>query len=103
MSRAYGHKFLLGLADASPGRLGIRLARACVEANLPATYVAKALEVSRMSIYSWFRGQGIREEKRESVEAFLKILQEDLDNGRLPVTSNQEGRRYIQNITGVEI
>jgi hypothetical protein len=56
-----------------------------------------------MSIYSWFRGQGIREEKRESVEAFLKILQEDLDNGRLPVTSNQEGRRYIQNITGVEI
>ena len=102
MPRMYGHKFLLGLKDGDPNRLGIRLARACVDANLPASYVAKALEVSRMTMYSWFRGQGIREEKRGSVEAFLKILEQDTDEGRLPTNSMHEARRYIQDVIGVE-
>ena len=49
MPRSYGDKFLVALKDGDPTRLGVKLGRVCVEANLPAAYVAKALDVSRMT------------------------------------------------------
>lgn len=103
MPRAYGHKFLLELQNADPNRLGIRLARACVDANLPASYVADILQISRMTIYSWFRGRGVREDKRTNVEALLKIFEDDLASGRLPVSSTIDAKRYLGEITGVQL
>lgn len=103
MPRAYGHKFLMELQKADSNRLGVRLGRACVDANLPASYVADILQISRMTIYSWFRGGGVREDKRGSAEALLKILEEDLENHRLPVDSISGAKRYLQDITGVQV
>lgn len=103
MARPYSEKFLLNLQTADPTRLGVRLARLCVEANLPAAYVAKALETSRISVYHWFRGGGIREEKIRTVDAFMKLVEEDMRSGMLPAKNVFAAKHYIESMIGVSI
>ena len=103
MARSYSHKFLLSLQKADSDRLGVRLGRLCVEANLPASYVAKALETSRISVYNWFRGGGIREDKRKMIEVFMDLVQEDMKNGTLPATNVVTAKLYIESMIGVKI
>jgi len=95
MPRPYGSKFLIALEKSKQDRLGIKLARACVKANLPATLVAKALNTSSTTVYSWFRGQGIREHSRKAVEVFIDLVTQDLAEKRLPVNSYDEAVDYI--------
>lgn len=103
MPRSYSYEFLLALKDADPTRLGVRLGRLCVEANLPAAYVAKALEVSRMTVYSWFRGQGVNERKRAVVEAFMTLVEKDMDADKLPAASLFDAKRYIEGMIGKSV
>jgi DNA invertase Pin-like site-specific DNA recombinase len=95
MPRPYGSKFLIALNKSKEDRLGIKLARLCVEANLPATLVAKALNTSSTTVYSWFRGQGIREHSRKTVEVFINMVAQDLANQRLPASSYDDAVDYI--------
>lgn len=103
MPRGYSHKFLLHLKNTDVIRLGTRLGRTCVEANLPAAYVARVLQVSKTTIYKWFRGQGVREDKRLAVETLLHLLEEDMQSGKLPVTSIQSAKNYLSELSGVSI
>jgi hypothetical protein len=103
MPRSYGDKFLLELDKQTADSLGVELARLCVKANLPAAYVAVALETTPTTVYSWFRGQGIREKKRRIVEAFIKILQEDMSMARLPARSMFDAKAYMEEMLGVKI
>lgn len=103
MARPYGDKFLRELNRSTKDTLGTELAKICVKANIPATYAAVALESSRMSVYSWFRGRGIRESKRKLVEAFISILNKDFEEGVLPVKSVEDARKYIEGMLGVTI
>ena len=103
MPRSYSYEFLLALKDADPTRLGVRLGRLCVEANLPAAYVAKALDVSRMTVYSWFRGQGVNERKRAVVEAFMGLVQKDMEEGKLPAANLFDSKFYIEEMLGRKI
>ena len=65
MPRPYSDKFLRDLSEnAEENNIGVELGRLCVAAKLPASYVALALEASRMTVYSWFRGQDIRKKRR---------------------------------------
>lgn len=100
MPRPYGSKFLIALHKSKEDRLGIKLARVCVEANLPATLVAKALNTSSTTVYSWFRGQGIREHTRKSVEVFINLVTKDLAGARLPVKDYDDAVEYIDDILG---
>jgi len=102
MPRPYSEKFLLGLQQADANRLGVRLGRLCVEANLPAAYVAKAMEISRISIYHWFRGKGISEDKRSTVEVFMDLVTEDMKRGILPAKGNVDAKLYIQSMIGTK-
>lgn len=103
MPRTYGHKFLLGLQNADGNRLGTQLGRMSVEANLPAAYIAKALEVSKTTVYGWFRGRGVREDKRIAVTTLMNMIENDIKQGVLPVNSSREGKLYIQGLIGTEI
>lgn len=103
MARPYSQKFLLNLQKADSTRLGVKLGRLCVEANLPAAYVAKALETSRISIYNWFRGGGIREEKRKVVEVFMDLVEQDMKSGMLPAKTLFDAKMYIESMIGVKI
>lgn len=100
MPRSYGDKFLVALKDGDPARLGVRLGRVCVEANLPAAYVAKALGTSRTTVYAWFRGQGIREEKRTRIESFIYLVEQDMKEGVLPARNSLDAKIYISHMLG---
>ena len=103
MPRTYSEHFLLDLQRADPARLGVQLGRLCVAANLPAAYVAKALEASRMTVYKWFRGQGVREEKRKTIEVFMDLVKEDMEKGILPAPTMIHAKRYIEEMVGIKI
>lgn len=100
MPRSYDYKFLLQLQKSDPNRLGVRLGRVCVEANLPAAYVAKVLETSRTTVYSWFRGQGIREERRARVETFIDLVEKDMEGGVLPAQTILDAKHYLRELSG---
>lgn len=103
MSRTYSDKFLRELSATQQKTLGHRLGELCVEARLPAAYVAAALGSSRMSVYSWFRGKGIRENKRQVVEAFIRLVHKDMEAGILPVKSSSHAKAYIEEMIGSTI
>ena len=103
MSRSYSHGVLLALQQADGDRLGVRLGRLCVEANLPASYVAKALETSRISLYTWFKGKGIREDKRKIIEVFMDLVKQDMKTGVLPAANTLAAKFYIESMIGVKI
>jgi hypothetical protein len=95
MPRPYGEKFLNNLSRSTEDRLGRELARLCVDASLSAAHIATAMEVSRTTVYSWFRGQGVREDRRRVVETLISLIKKDLERGRLPAVSVGDARRYI--------
>jgi hypothetical protein len=103
MPRNYSDKFLYELSQANPDRLGVRLGRLCVEMNIPASYVAVALKTSRMTIYSWFRGRGVSENKRALVETFIRLVEDDAKVGMLPAKNMVDAKNYIQEMLGVSI
>ena len=103
MARPYSQKFLLDLYRNNSTSLGVNLARLCVNANLPATYVAAALETTRTTVYSWFPGQGIREGKHNLIKTFIELVEEDMANGVLPAKTVLDAKRYIEQMIGSPI
>jgi hypothetical protein len=95
MARPYSERFLLDLNKADPTRIGVQLGKVCVKANLPTSYVAKAFDVSRMSIHSWFRGQYVREKNYEKILKFIDLVKADLDIGTLPAMSLVDAKKFI--------
>ena len=55
MPRSYSSKFLLTLSKPDAIMDGQLLAKLCVEANLPASYVCKVFGISRMALHTWFQ------------------------------------------------
>jgi hypothetical protein len=101
--RSYSNKFLLELRDADPTRVGVQLGRVCVDANLPAVYVAKVLEVSKTTVYAWFRGQYVHEKNRSTVEAFISLVKKDMEGGVLPAKDFTDAKLYLSEMVGGSI
>jgi hypothetical protein len=100
MSRTYSEEFLIELHKANPNRAGTALALACVKANLPAKYVAVALEVTRMTVFSWFRGKPIRHKNLLRVETFTDLVESDTAKGILPAKNTAAAKTYIEEMIG---
>jgi hypothetical protein len=96
MGRPYSEKFLLGLYQSDKTKLGVRLGLKAVEANIPATLLAKLLGVTKMTIYLWFRGQNIRKPKQGDVEGMIDTIQGGLNSGLLPAKSNFDAREFFK-------
>lgn len=103
MSRNYSEAFLIEMYKGDPNDTGNALARACVNANLPAKYVAKVLGVTRMTVYGWFRGKPLRDKNRKMVEAFMRLVEEDTRQGRLPAKSVADSIAYLGEMIGEEL
>jgi hypothetical protein len=84
-------------------QLGVQLARLCVDAGIPATYLAALLKTTRMTVYSWFRGQDIRKKHRPAVRALVDLMRKDFEEGLLPTKSLQHAREYIEALAGDKI
>ena len=102
MARSFSKKFLSSLETADDKQPGIVLGRLAVDAGIPATYIAKALGVSRMSVYSWFRGKDIRYKKRKEVEALISVMEKDFKDGVLPARTLYAAKKYVKDLTGDE-
>tara|TARA_R100000742_G_C4179668_1_gene15221 strand:- start:146 stop:487 length:342 start_codon:yes stop_codon:yes gene_type:complete len=74
MPKKYSQEFLLNLNNLDGDRMGVQLAKACVNADLPITEVAKVFGVSRMTLHNWFRGAPIRDKNTQKIKAFLVAL-----------------------------
>jgi hypothetical protein len=100
MPRTYSQQFIEGLENANPQRAGIALAQACVKGNLPAKYVAYALEVTRMTVYSWFRGAHVRHKNLMKIEAITDLIESDTAKGILPAKNTAEAKAYLEDMVG---
>lgn len=96
MPRSYSNRFLLTLSKADAITTGQILAKVCVEANLPASYVCKVFGISRMALHTWFRGGPIRPRRVGIVDAFISLVDKDLQAGLLPARNLKEAKAYIE-------
>ena len=103
MPRTYSEPFLIELYKANPNRAGTALALACVKANIPTKYVAEALEVSRMTVFSWFRGKPIRHKNMLKVEVLTDLIESDTAKGLLPAKNTAAAKAYIEEMIGRKI
>ena len=76
MTKKYSQEFLLELNTLDGDRMGVQLAKACVNADLPMIEVAKVFGVSRMTIHNWFRGAPVRDKNVQKIKAFLVALKD---------------------------
>jgi len=100
MPRPYSEEFLRFINATESKSLGVTLAKACVRANLPLIQVSRHLDVSKVTVFNWFRGRGMRENMREKVENFLQIVERDLESGVLPISSHKQAELYIVGVEG---
>jgi hypothetical protein len=101
MSRPYSTKFLSDLDSADDTyRIGYKMAKLCVAANIPAKYVADAMEVSRATVHNWFRGAVLRGKNQDMALAFIRLIEKDLETGVLPAKSVKEAKAYIEDMIG---
>ena len=103
MPRTYSQDLIDEVNRSNPNNFGIALAKACINANLPAKYVAIALNVSRMTVHGWFRGAPLREKNRRLVEVFTDLVESDTAKGLLPAKNSHEAKRYIEEMIGRKI
>jgi hypothetical protein len=98
MTRTYGKELQKLISREDDSRLGVELARVCVNANLPAIHVAGIFGVSRMTIHSWFRGGMIRMSYRPTIDRFMDQVEDDMGKERLPAESVAEAKSYLDRI-----
>jgi hypothetical protein len=97
MSRPYSDKFILTLNTLNPNLVGVKLGKLCVKANIPAIYVAEHFEVSRLSVFAWFRGGQIRNKNKTKVESFINMVEEGLEMGVLPAPTLLRTKEFLSN------
>jgi hypothetical protein len=103
MTRPYSNRLLFSL-NIQEDNLGRTLARECIKAKLSAAHVAVALEVTRMTIHSWYRGGAISRKKNiKMINAFLKLIKEDTEKKILPVRTFKDSQAYIEDMIGKKI
>jgi len=100
MVAKYSAELVEAVRNATTYRLGLDLAATCIKANLPAVYVADALEVSRMTVHAWFRGGAIRPSRRGKIETFIRLVEEDTEKGLLPAKNLRDARAYLGDMIG---
>lgn len=100
MVAKYSKELIDTVQNAGTYRLGFDLAAVCIKANLPAVYVADVLDVTRASIHTWFRGGAIRPSRREKIETFIRLVEEDMEKGLLPAKNLRDARAYLGDMIG---
>jgi transcriptional regulator with XRE-family HTH domain len=63
MSKGYLSSFVNDVKAADQKKIGVRLALLCISNDIPVTDVAEYFGVTRMTIYTWFRGKNNVPEK----------------------------------------
>ena len=59
MPKGYSISMAEGIKAADQKLIGVQLGRVCINKDIPVSDVASFFGVSRMTVYSWFRGKSI--------------------------------------------
>jgi DNA-binding XRE family transcriptional regulator len=71
----YTLALVLAVKRAPKHKQGVRLARACIKANVPVSQVAKDFRVTRPTVYAWFTGKSNPNWRQEiAIENYIKKL-----------------------------
>ena len=100
MARTYSPALQEAVNYRGPYILGRELGKVCIEANIPATYVAFMLSTTRPTIHAWFRGGVIRDSKKHMIEVLIRLMEKDLKDEVLPVDSLKKARAYCEEMVG---
>lgn len=66
-------------------RVGVRLAAACIDAQIPVQIVSRWMGISRQGVYYWFTGEtDVAVRHQPKVEKITAVLISALDAGELP-------------------
>jgi AcrR family transcriptional regulator len=97
MPRSYSDEFVRELYQRKSDDLGTQLARPCVAAGLPMRHVSRALGVTHLTVFTWFRSKSDFYAVNEArIRLFLRILSRDLEDPHLlPVTTLRASEKYI--------
>jgi hypothetical protein len=57
MAQGYSSVFIKDVSEADRTKIGVQLGLACIKRDIPVTDVSEFFSVSRMTVYSWFRGK----------------------------------------------
>jgi|TARA_R110000822_G_scaffold143827_1_gene282245 hypothetical protein len=71
MSIGYSQRLVNANKKASVKSLGVALGRLCISQGIPVAFVAEQLGVSRATIYNWFWGSNIPDNKRNERVSLL--------------------------------
>jgi hypothetical protein len=96
MPRTYSEDLMLSISKAPTDTPGAELARVCIDAKLPAKYIAEVFGVSRMTVHSWFRGSLIRANSVKRIKALLIQIHKDTESGRLPSKNLTDAKAYLR-------
>lgn len=98
MPKFYSEKFLIEVQKLDPQATGVRLAKLCIKANVPISYVAERLEVSRMTTHSWFRGGKIRHKMLDKIQNLMSNIEQGLADGVLPAPTRIKTMDYLNSV-----
>ena len=99
MSGRYSSALRRSVLAAPASSLGVRLANACIQANLPAALVSQVLGVTRVTVHNWFRGGKIKPVNVERIEALMHLIDGDMKLGVLPAKSLDAAYSYLNQMT----
>jgi predicted transcriptional regulator len=73
--RSYTIELKRNIDEADGSLLGVQLGKLCLENNIPVSKIASAFGVSRMTVYTWFKGEvKPRASKAAKIQEFIDKL-----------------------------
>lgn len=101
MPRSYSEKFIREITanENAGGNLGIELAKLCVTCNIPMPCIAKALGVTKLTVFNWFRGKAINEKRHTGVHSLMASIKWGMSRGELPAKNLAHARQFIESMT----
>jgi hypothetical protein len=75
MTRGYTTRFKRTVESADQTKLGVQLAKVCIQNDIPAIDVAEFMGVTKMTVYHWFKGKtNVLGPHKEKVEKLILKL-----------------------------
>lgn len=96
--RSYSKATIARVMGSREDSVSMRLAKACVRANLPSGEIASHLNVTRATMISWFKGTAIRGDKAGAAHKLADAIVRDLEAGVLPAKDREAGIDYLRSL-----
>ena len=75
MSTGYASGFINEVKASDKSKIGVQLGKVCIKRDIPVTDIAQFFDVSRVTVYSWFRGKSnVPDRHQEKMQKLIDKL-----------------------------